>query len=181
MHSQQDPQLSVLGGKLCRNTRSAGNSKCCLLWRRDSSVSPEAPEVWVKEALKGDGDAGCSVLCSVCISLGPPEKQNQQGQSVQSLSRVRLCATPWTVAHQAPLSMIFSRQEHWSGSSCPPPGDLPDPWIDPLSLASPALAGGFFTTEPLRKLPNYYLAISGSSSTQITLYLSTPGEFPPLV
>ena len=71
-------------------------------------MSPEAPEVWVKEALKGDGDAGCSVLCSMCISLGPPEKQNQQGQSVQSLSRVRLCATPWTVAHQAPLSSTIS-------------------------------------------------------------------------
>ena len=45
-------------------------------------------------------------------------------------------ATPWTVAHQAPLSMEFSRQEHWSGLPCPPPGDLPDPGIKP---GSPAL------------------------------------------
>ena len=59
-----------------------------------------------------------------------------------SLSCVRLCVTPWTVAHQAPLSMGFSRQECWSGLPFPPPGDLPDPGIKP---AYPALAGGFFT------------------------------------
>ena len=50
--------------------------------------------------------------------------------------------TPWTVAHQAPLSMEFSRQEYWSGLTCPPPGDLPDPGIEPtLSLMSLALIG----------------------------------------
>ena len=50
------------------------------------------------------------------------------------------------VAHLAPLSMGFSRQEHWSGLPCPPPWDLPDTGIEPTSLMSPALAGGFFTT-----------------------------------
>ena len=50
------------------------------------------------------------------------------------------------VAHQAPLSMEFSRQEHWSGLPFPTPGDLRNPGIEPMSLASPALAGGFFTT-----------------------------------
>ena len=50
------------------------------------------------------------------------------------------------VALQAPLSMGFSRQEYWSWLPCPPPGDLPDPGIEPVSLMSPALAGGFFTT-----------------------------------
>ena len=57
-----------------------------------------------------------------------------------------LFATLWTVAHQAPLSMKFSRQEYWSGLPFPPPGDLPDPGIEPASLISPALPGGFFTT-----------------------------------
>ena len=57
-------------------------------------------------------------------------------------------ATPWPVAHEAPRSMEFSRQEYWSGMPFPPPGDLPDPGIKPVSLRSPALAGGFFTTEP---------------------------------
>ena len=51
------------------------------------------------------------------------------------------CATPWTVAHEAPLSMEFSQQEYWSGLPFPP-GDLPNPRIEP------ALADGFFTTEP---------------------------------
>ena len=60
-------------------------------------------------------------------------------------SHVRFFATSWTVAHQAPLSMGFSRQENWSGLPCPPPGDLPDPGIELMSLF-PALAGGFFTT-----------------------------------
>ena len=55
-------------------------------------------------------------------------------------------ATLWTVAHGAPLSMGFSRQEYWSGLPCPPPGDLPDPGTEPKSLMSPALTGGFFTT-----------------------------------
>ena len=51
------------------------------------------------------------------------------------LSRVRLLVTPWTVARQAPLSMEFSRQEHWSGLSFPTPRDLPDPGIKPMSPA----------------------------------------------
>ena len=54
-------------------------------------------------------------------------------------------ATPWTVTYQALLSMGFSRQEYWSGLPCPPPGDLPNPGIRPISLMSPALAGGLFT------------------------------------
>ena len=57
-------------------------------------------------------------------------------------------ATPWSVAHQAPLFMGFPRQEYWSGFPFPSAGDLPDPGIEP---ASPALAGGFLTTEPLGK------------------------------
>ena len=51
-------------------------------------------------------------------------------------------------AHQAPLSMEFSRQEYWGGLPFPPPGDLPDTGVESESLASPALAGGFLTNEP---------------------------------
>ena len=61
-------------------------------------------------------------------------------------SRIRLFATPWIVAHQAPLSMGFSRQGYWSGLPCPPPGDLPDQGIEPGALKSPALTGEFFPT-----------------------------------
>ena len=67
---------------------------------------------------------------------------------VKSLSRVRLFVTPWTVAHQAPLSMGFFRQEYWSGLPFPSPGDIPDPAIKPRS---PSLTGGFFTAEPCRQ------------------------------
>ena len=56
--------------------------------------------------------------------------------------------TPWTVAHQAPLSMGFSRQEHRSGVPFPSPGDLPDPGVEPTS---PTLAGGCFAMEPSGK------------------------------
>ena len=58
------------------------------------------------------------------------------------LSHVRLFATPWTVAHQAPLSVGFFRWEHWGGLPFPSPGDLPEPEIEP---ESPVLASRFFT------------------------------------
>ena len=62
-------------------------------------------------------------------------------------SYVQLFGTLWTVVCQAPLSMEFSRQECWNGLLWPPPGHLPHPGIEPMSLMSPALAGGFFTTD----------------------------------
>ena len=77
------------------------------------------------------------------------------------LSRVRLFATPWTVAHQAPLSMGFSRQEYCSGWPFPSPGDLSNTGTKPTSAA---LAGGFSTAEPREKplantsdVSNHYL------------------------
>ena len=62
---------------------------------------------------------GVYIICVLCV--------------LSCFSHVRLFATPWTVVHQAPLSMGFSRQEHWSGLPCPPPGDLPDPGTEPAS------------------------------------------------
>ena len=70
----------------------------------------------------------------------------------------KLCLTlltPWTVAHQAPLSKGFFRQEYWSGLPFPSPGNLPDPGIEP---SSPALAGRFFTTEPPGKAQDNWIA-----------------------
>ena len=64
-----------------------------------------------------------------------------ESEIAQSLSRVRLFATPWTVAHQAPPSMEFSRQEYWSGFPFPSLGDLPDSGIE---LGSPALQADAF-------------------------------------
>ena len=62
------------------------------------------------------------------------------------LSHVQLFAVPWTIVHQALLSMEFSRQEYWSGLPFPTPGDLPHPGIKHASLSSPALADIFFIT-----------------------------------
>ena len=75
------------------------------------------------------------------------DKHHRRGVCVRArvLSCVQLFATPWIVAHQALLSMEFSRQEYWSGPPLATPGDLPNPGIEPASLASPALAGEFFT------------------------------------
>ena len=57
-------------------------------------------------------------------------------------------ATPWIVAWQAPLSMEFSRQEHWGGLPCPSPLDIPDPWVESTSLLSPALQADSLSAEP---------------------------------
>ena len=64
-------------------------------------------------------------------------------------------ATSWTVSHQVPLSMEFSRQEYWSELPLPTPGDLPDPEIKPMSFVSSALAGRFFTLAPPGKTHRY--------------------------
>ena len=65
----------------------------------------------------------------------------------KSFSHVQLFVNLWTVAHQAPLLMGFSRKEYWNGLPCPSSGDLPNPGVKPASLMSPALAGGFFSKQ----------------------------------
>ena len=65
-------------------------------------------------------------------------------------------ATPWTAAHQTPLSLGFPRQEYWSGLPFPSPRDLPDPGIEPVSAA---LADRFFTAEPPKKPPSIFTAL----------------------
>ena len=79
-----------------------------------------------------------SVLCCAVLSC---------------FSHVQLFVTLWTVVHHTPVSMGFSTQEYQNGLPCPPPGDLPDPGIEFVSLMSPALAGGFFTTSATWEVP----------------------------
>ena len=88
---------------------------------------------WHKESAWEKGK--CLKLQKTCYIL----------HAVLLQSYLTLCNL-WTVAHQAPLSMGFSRQEYWSGLPCPPPGDLPNPEIESVSLRSPALADRFLTT-----------------------------------
>ena len=88
------------------------------------------------------------IFCDIIQKIIP-------GAGAQKLSCVRLFATPWAVAHLAPLYMEFSRQEHWSGLSLPPPGDLPNLGIEPVSLfllLAPSLLFYFFIYVQLGKL-----------------------------
>ena len=87
-------------------------------------------------------DGNCSHEIKRHLLLGRKVKSG----SISSFSHVQFFATPWTVACQAPLSIGFSRQEYWSELPFSPPGDFPNPGIEPTPLMSPALAGGFFTT-----------------------------------
>ena len=96
-------------------------------------------------------------------------------------SHVCLFATPWTVAHQAPLSKGFSRQEYWSWLLCPPPGDLPNPGTEPESLMSPALAGVFFISSATWEAPEmrpclvWYILIRLKSKMFLeVLFLNNP-------
>ena len=77
---------------------------------------------------------------------------NELACLLSHFSCIWLFATLWTIAWQPLLSMGFSRQDYSSGLPCPPPGDLPNPGMKPVSLMSPALAGGFFTTSTTWKL-----------------------------
>ena len=106
----------------------------------------------------------------------PPGTANtlESGRShtwgLSCFSRAQLFATVRTIAHQAPLSMAFSRQEYWSGMPFSSPGDLPDPRIEPESFTFPALAGKFFTTSATWMPPS----VQFSSVAQSCLALCDP-------
>ena len=102
-----------------------------------------------------------TLKCSTClIILSPKKEESTLYLKVKSLSRVRLFATPWTIAYQASPSMGFSRQEYWNGLPFPSPGDLPDPGIKP---GSPALEADALTSEHpgvfLRTYSEWYLML----------------------
>ena len=97
---------------------------------------------------------GSLILASVNLPL-PPEELIWECVCVPScFSHVWLFVTLWTITHQTPLSMEFSKQEYWSGLPCTSPGDLPSPGIEPASLTSPVLANGFFTTSATWEAPS---------------------------
>ena len=93
--------------------------------------------------------AKCVILmCEKCVRLFSYSELCKECKGVKTVSHSVVSnsfQTPWIVAHQAPLSMGFSRQEYWRGLPFPSPGDLPNPGIEPVS---PMLAGRFFSTEP---------------------------------
>ena len=105
-------------------------------YKEDSRGQPAVPQRELDSELSGGLSGKEAQTEGLCVHT----------RARSHFSHVRPCATPWTVACQAPLSTEFSRKEYWSGSPCPPPGGLPDSGMEPVSLPSPALAGGFFTT-----------------------------------
>ena len=107
----------------------------CPLWSSHTSLLAAPPP----QGLCAWGSLCLECIC-VCVCVCPHT-------SACMINHVWLFATPWAVALQTPLSMEFSRQEYWSGLPFPAPGDLLHLGVEPTSLASPALAGGFFTTE----------------------------------
>ena len=102
---------------------------------------------------------------------------SESERKVKSLSRVRLFATPWTVAHQVPPSMGFSRQEYWRGWPFPSPGDLPNPGIEP---GSPTLQADALPSEPSGKpllLLSYFLLSHFILFVKFLLYFDGESHF----
>ena len=104
---------------------------------------------------KSKRKTSCVLHCTICKKL-PPTSCLCVCVYASTLSCVQLFKTPWTIAYWAPLSMESSRQEYWGGLPYPTPGYLPDPGIEPASLVSPSLAGGFFATGPPGKQVKYF-------------------------
>ena len=117
-------------------------------WCRDDVVSTAnswAPCPDLLEETSGGEIFNQCFYQLTCMCTNIRNYRNKEEKKEKSLSRVWLFATPLTVAHQAPLSMGFSRQEYWSGVPCPPPGNLPHPGIEP---GSPTLRVDALPSEP---------------------------------
>ena len=127
----------------------------CALWSSHTSLLAVPPPL----GLSTWGSFCLECVC-VCVCVYPHTCSCM-------ISHVWLFATQWAVALHAPLSMEFSRQEYWSGFRFPAPGDLLYPGVESTSLASPALAGGFFTTE----LPGKPEVYTPSKSSYDWLYI----------
>ena len=102
-----------------------------------------------------EGERSCTPLPTSCLSVRSRLTLQRYGM----LSCFNHVLTLRTVPLQAPLSMGFSRQEYWSGLPCLPPGDLPDPRLEPEFLMSPSLAGGFFTTSTTWEAQNQIVVV----------------------
>ena len=119
----------------------------CSPWGREESDTTERLPFHFSLSCIGEGN-GNPLQCSC---LENPRDGGAWWASVYGVAQSQtwlkwLSRSSRTIAYQPPLSVGFSRQEYWSGLPCPPPGNLPDPGIEPTSLMSPALAGGFFTS-----------------------------------
>ena len=108
-------------------------------------VTPDGSEGWTQTGILLEIFCGSGPLVSRQMPC-PQVSHVLTCMCAPCLSHILVFATLWTVAHQAPLSMEFSRQDYWSGLPCPPPGDLPHPGTEPMSFMSPAFSGSLFPT-----------------------------------
>ena len=108
-------------------------------------------------------------------SLPVMQQRSRAVSTCRPPSRVRLFATPWTVARQAPLSMGFSRQAYWSELPCPPRGDLTKSGFEHRPLTSPALTGGVFTISAYWEATMYNVNFCGIIFPK-KLFIPSPGE-----
>ena len=122
-------------------------------WRREKGTTEDEMVGWHQqlnghesEYDPGVGDGQGGLAC--CSPWSHKESDSTERLNWSCFSHIWLFATLWTVTCQAPLSMGFCRQEYWSGLPCPPPGDLLDPGIEPLSLIPPALPEGSLPLAP---------------------------------
>ena len=141
---------------------AAGVEKSAILGQLPrASLAPEPP-MGVAEAVTGPASqltvaSGLTPLLP-CLPFQKKERKRETERKKEKLlSRVRLFATPWTVAHQAPLSMEFSRQEYWSGLPFPSPGDFPNPGI---KSRSPALLADSLSRLQAKSLPSLSMGFS---------------------
>ena len=106
------------------------------------------------------------IFVFLCLtSLSTITSRSTHACVLSCFSHVQLFVAIWTVACKAPLSKGISRQEYWIGWCFPPPGDLPDPRIEPASLTSPALAGSFFSTSTTGEAHKYLCNVNYSANT----------------
>ena len=111
---------------------------------------------WNKgSALKGPDWGIKGGKIDFCPWLPEVHYKDEKQRNECMLSRVQFFGNPWTVAHQAPMTMEFSRQEYWVGLPFPSQGDLPNPGTELLSPVSPVFAGRFFTAGPPGKPTPY--------------------------
>ena len=147
--------LSVLGGDGKGTQVTPGGSEKAS-WRKQHILF-----YWLNK--KDDG------VCRLGLSRNWINRMYRDLLCVSGLSHFQLFVTPWTVTHQAPLSMQFFRQEYWSWLPFPTPENLSNPGIEPMPLESPALAGRIFTTVPRRSLWGWPKHLSFSVASGIDL------------
>ena len=150
-----------------------GTQKIKVLWENHDLKLPGL-SWWDSTDSWGQTDPFIFLIISIQWQSYRKIRKHHVTGMLNCFSRVRLFATTWTVAHQAPLSMGFSRQESWSGVPCPSPRGLTHPGIESVSLTSPTLQAGSLQRSPPRRRAVGILGFVERVLWEITMKLSDP-------